>query len=148
MEKTFIRVRSVTDIVIFALLIVFGSILVALPTNASVNITGFLMIFAGIILALFLKTGYKDIETGDTYSKKEYYFSHAQIPQISAAIASKPETVDLSSADKGNSIRLDVYFSKSANKAYIQMYEYVPYRYEPCSRMYEYEISMVGKLVH
>ena len=66
MEKTFIRVRSIRDIVIFISLIVIGSVLVALPTGAGVNIAGFFMIFAGLILSLILKSGYKDEETGES----------------------------------------------------------------------------------
>ena len=58
MEKEFIRVRSIKDIVIFVSLIVAGSVLIALPTGASVNITGFFLIFAGLILALVMKTGH------------------------------------------------------------------------------------------
>lgn len=56
METRFCRVRSVKDITISASLIIIGSILVALPTGTGVNITGFFLIFAGIILALVLKT--------------------------------------------------------------------------------------------
>ena len=43
MEKSFIRVRSVKDILISSSLIVLGSILVALPTGAGINIAGFFM---------------------------------------------------------------------------------------------------------
>ena len=61
MEKTFIRVRSIKDIAIFVILIILGSVLIMLPTGAGVNITGFFLIFAGLILALVLKTDYKNI---------------------------------------------------------------------------------------
>ena len=147
MEKTFIRVRSIKDIVIFVALIVLGSVLVALPTGASVNITGFFLLFAGLILALVLKTGYKDTETGEMYCKKEHYFQQAMNSAISSAIASKPESVDLSEADKGNAVRLDVYYGKSSGKAYLQLFEYVPYKYEPCSKIYEHELARVGNLI-
>jgi hypothetical protein len=46
MQKTFIRVRSAKDITIFSTLIILGSVLVALPTSAGINIAGFFMIFA------------------------------------------------------------------------------------------------------
>ena len=72
MEKTFIRVRSVKDIAIFSTLIIIGSVLVALPTGTGINIAGFFMIFAGIILALILRTAYKDTETGEKFLYKEY----------------------------------------------------------------------------
>lgn len=147
MEKTFIRVRSVKDIAIFSSLIIIGSVLVALPTGTGVNITGFFLIFAGIILAFILKTGYKDTESGDKYQMKEHYFQQAMHADLASAIASKPESVNLAEADKGNAVKLDVYYSKSSGKAFLQLFEYVPYRYEPCSRMYEYEISRVKELI-
>ncbi len=147
MEKTFIRVRSVKDIVIFSSLIILGSILVALPTGAGINIAGFFMIFAGIILALVLRTGYRDTDSGEKFQMKEYYFQQTMNNAISDALKSKPETIDLNEADKGNALKLDLYYSKASGKAYMQLYEYVPYRYEPCSHMYEYDITEVQKLI-
>ena len=147
MEKTFTRVHSIKDIVIFISLLILGGILVAVPTGDAVNITGFFLIFAGAILALVLKTGYKDVETNIKYIKKERYFQQAMHAAIADAIASKPDSIDLSQENKGNAIKLDIYFSKASGKAYIQLFEYVPYTYQPCSKMYEYEISKVGKLI-
>ena len=147
MEKTFTRVHSIKDIVIFISLLILGGILVAVPTSDAVNITGFFLIFAGAILALVLKTGYKDIETNAKYQKIERYFQQAEHATISSAIASKPDSVDLSKENNGNAIKLDIYYSKATGKAYIQLFEYVPYTYQPCSKMYEYEISKVGKLI-
>ena len=66
---------------------------------------------------------------------------------ICDALKSKPETIDLNEANKGNALKLDLFYSKSNGKAYMQLYEYVPYRYEPCSLMYEYEIAEVQKLI-
>ena len=147
MEKTFIRVRSAKDITVFASLIIIGSVLVALPTSTAVNITGFFLIFAGIILGLFMKTGYKDTETKENYQKKEHYFQQAMNPVISSVLASTPESVDLGEADKGNAVRLDVYYSKSSGKAYLQLFEYIPYRYEPCSKIYEHPVTRVDNLI-
>ena len=147
MEKTFTRVHSIKDIVIFISLLVLGGILVAVPTSDAVNITGFFLIFAGAILALVLKTGYKDVETNVKYIKKERYFQQAMHAAIADAIASKPDSIDLSQENKGNAIKLDIYFSKASGRAYIQLFEYVPYTYQPCSKMYEYELSKVGKLI-
>ena len=147
MQKEFIRVRSIKDIVIFVLLIVAGSVLVILPTGAGINITGFFMIFAGLILAFVMKTAYKDTETGVRYSRKEHYFQQAMHSAVAAAIASKPESVDMTEAEKGNALKLDIYYSKVSGKAYIQLFEYVPHTYEPCSKVYEYEIGKVEKLI-
>lgn len=147
MEKTFTRVHSIKDIVIFISLLVLGGILVAVPTGDALNITGFFLVFAGAILALVLKTGYKDVETNEKYNKKERYFQQTMHAAIADAIASKPDSIDLSQENKGNALKLDIYFSKATGKAYIQLFEYVPYTYQPCSKMYEYELSKVGKLI-
>ena len=147
MEKEFIRVRSIKDIVIFVSLIALGSVLVALPTGTAVNITGFFMIFAGLILSLVMKSGYKDAEKGDCYNKKEYYFQQAYNAALSSAISKTPESVALSEEAKGNALRLDVYYNKASGKAYLQLFEYIPYKYEPCSEMLEYGIDRVEKLI-
>ena len=147
MEKTFIRVCSIKDIVIFVSLVIAGSVLILLPTGAAVNITGFFLIFAGLILAFVLKSGYKDIETGERFQKAEHYFQQAMNAPISAALASKPESIDLSEEDKGNAVRLDVYYSNSSGKAYLQLFEYVPYKYEPCSKVYVHQLSNIEKLI-
>lgn len=147
MENTFVRVRSAKDIVISLSLIILGSVLVALPTGAGINIAGFFMIFAGIIVVLVLRTGYRNTATGEKFQKTEHYFQQTMNAAITSALESKPETIDLTEADKGNAVKLDIYYSKSAGKAYLQLFEYIPYKYEPCSKMYEYEINKVEKLI-
>ncbi len=147
MDKNFIRVRSTKDITISGTLTIAGCILVALPTATSINILGFFMIFAGIILILMMKTGWKDAESGLKYNKKERFFAQNMHNEIAERIASKPSSVNLQEEDKGNAIRLDIYYSKQGGKAYIQLFEYIPYKYEPCTRQYEYEIAEAEKLI-
>ena len=147
MEKIFNRVRSIKDITVFVSLALVGVLLTALPLGEAASIAGFFIIIAAAILALVLKSAYKEVETKEIYLKKERYFQQAEHAAISSAIASKPDTVDLSDEDKGNALRLDIYYSKSSGKAYLQLFEYVPYTYQPCSKIYEYEISKVAKLI-
>ena len=147
MEKTFIKVRSTKDIAISASLTILGAVLVALPTSTSINILGFFMIFAGIILALALKSGYKDVETGEKFCKVERYFAQSMRQEIASALAARPGSVNLQEENKGNGIRLDVYYSKSLGKAYVQLFEYIPYKYEPCTSLYEHALNNVGNLI-
>ena len=147
MEKTFIRVRSIKDITIFVSLALVGTILTALPIGDAANIAGFFIIVAAGILAFVLKSAYKDTETNIKYLKKERYFQQAMHAAISEAIASKPYSIDLSEEDKGNALRLDIYYSKASGKAYLQLFEYVPYTYQPCSKMHECELSKASDLI-
>ena len=147
MEKEFIRVRSVKDILASVILIVGGSVLIMLPTAASVNLAGFFLILTGLILAFVLKTDYQDPHTGERYEKAEHYFKQAMHTAVSSAIASKPEAVDLAEAEKGSALKLDVYYNKTSGKAYLQLFEYVPHTYEPCSKVYEYDLERIQKLI-
>ncbi len=147
MEKEFIRVRSVKDIVITFSLIITGSICVALPTSQSINVLGFFMIFAGLLLLFILKTGYKDAGSGVTYCKTERYFAQSIKDDILHQLRSGALKIDLKNEDQGNGLRLDIYHSKKACKTYVQAFEYVPYKYEPCSPVFEYELSETKSLI-
>lgn len=147
MEKEFSRVRSAKDIIITATIVVAGSVLVALPTSASINITGFFMIFTGLILAFVLRTGYKDNATGDKYSKVEKFFAQSMKSDISTALETSFKKLNLSEEDKGNGIRLDIYYSRKTGKSYTQLFEYIPYKYEPCTRQYEYDTADIESII-
>jgi len=147
MEKEFSRVRSAKDITITATLIIAGCVLVALPTSASVNITGFFLIFTGLILAFVLRTGYKDNETGERYCKVEKFFAQSLKSEITNALETSLKKLNLSEEDKGNGIRLDIYYSRKTGKSYSQLFEYIPYKYEPCTRQYELETAEIESVI-
>ena len=147
MEKEFCRVRTKTDIVFSSLIIITGIILITLPTSASINILGFLMICAGLILSIVLRTGYKDLADGDSYRKVEKYFAQSHKPDIKRAISKEIEQIKMIEQDKGNGIRLDIYYNRKKGKAYIQLFEYVPYSYEPCSDIQEFDLHKVSHLI-
>ena len=42
---------------------------------------------------------------------------------------------------------MDVYFSKKNNKAFIQLFEYIPYRYEPASETFGFTTDEISKLI-
>ncbi len=146
MEKIFIKVRSIKDIIISITLTASGCVMVALPTATSVNVAGFFLIFAGILLFLILRTAYKDEESGIIYRKTERYFSQTQRQELAEKMASNPNSINLSEEDKGNAVRLDIYHSEKSGKAYLQLFEYIPYKYEPCSRQIEHEIDSISKI--
>ena len=66
MEKTFIRVRSVKDIVISALIIILGSVLIILFEGEGVKIAGFFFLLIGLIVLFVLKSDYKDVDSSIT----------------------------------------------------------------------------------
>lgn len=147
MEKTFSRVYSAKDITVILTLIIGGCILILLPTASSINILGFFMIIAGIILGIFMKTGYKDVETGVRYCKTEHYFSSSKRDELKKAISGNPKKSDLFQEDSGSSLRMDIYHSAKSGKAYIQLLEYIPHSYEPFTLMYEHDLKNVSEII-
>ncbi len=147
MEKEFSRVRSAQDIIISLILVAAGAVLVALPTSGSVNILGFFLILAGLVLILVLKTAYRLDGTKETYRKSEKFFPQSKKDSFTNALKTSPDTVDLTEENKGNGLRLDVFYSHKTGKAYCRLYEYIPYRYEPCTPYFEYGVDKVAKLL-
>lgn len=147
MESNFIRVRSVKDIVIFASLIVVGIVLTILPEAEGANLGGYILITAGLVLALMLKSAFKDPKSKAIYHKKVFTFPGKMKATTLLALSSSPETLDLSEEGKGQVLMLNIYYSNDSGKAYAQLFEYIPHQYEPCSKVFEYEISKVKKLV-
>ena len=147
MEKNFVRVRSVKDIAVFVSLIVLGGILVILPVGTGINIAGGSLVVLGLVLALILKSGYKDADTGEEYLKKEHFFQQEMKNPLLSLMTTMPEVIELSEEDKGNAVRLDVYYNQPTGKAYIQLLEFVPYEYKPCSEMLEYNTYEVKRLI-
>ena len=125
MEKEFNRARSAQDIIVSLILIVAGAVLIAMPTSTSVNIVGFFMIFAGLILLLVLKTSYKLAGTNETYKKKEKFFPQSKRDSFINMLSKSPEAADLSDENKGNGLRVDVFYSHKSGKAYCRLYETV-----------------------
>lgn len=142
MCKTFVRAHSALDLTVSISLMAVGTILVTIPSSQAVNILGFFMMFAGIILVMIYKSGYKNLETGERFLKKEHYFSLNMRTSVMEALdRNNPKGIDYKEEDKGNNLRMDVYSNKKKDIAYIQLFEYVPYKYQPCSKIYEMKDS-------
>ena len=147
MEKKFIRVRSVNDIVIFSSLIVAGFVLPLIFDTAEICFVGYAFIAIGVLGACFLKSGYKDVETKEIYFAKDFSFPGNMKSSILSALTISPGAIDLTQDGKGEALMLKMYYSKTSGKAYLQLFEFVPHQYEPCSKMYEYEISKIANLL-
>ena len=147
MEKKFIRVRSAKDILIFSSLIATGIVLALIMDTAEIHFAGYAFIAIGVLGFCFLKSGYKDVETKEIYFAKEFSFPGNMKSSILSALALSPGAIDLTQDGKGEALMLKMYCSKTSGKAYLQLFEFIPHQYEPCSEMYEYEIDKIANLL-
>ena len=146
MEKEFVKVRSRKDILTDTILAVSGVTMILCPLPASLNALGWLLLFSGAATAIFLKTGYKDKDSGARYTKTERYFAQDMKETISMALRDN-KAFDGSREDSGTAVRLDIYSSRKSGKAYLRLFSYIPYRYEPCTGMYEFDLAEAEKFV-
>ena len=99
-------------------------------------------------LSFFIfKSAYKDAESRDIYFMKSFSFLGEMKGSILSALKSNPESIQLSEEGKGQVLMLNMYYSRTSGKAYLQLFEYIHNQYEPCSDMYEYPINDVKKLI-
>lgn len=147
MEKKFTCARTGRDIAIFTSIILIGAALAFIPSQKEANLGGYTLIALGILLAFLLKSKYKDAETHENYVKKEFSFPREMKPIILTALLTSPDSINLSEEGKGHVLMLRMYYGQHSGKAYLQLFEYVPHQFEPCSEMFEYEACKVTELL-
>ena len=147
MEKNFIKVRTIKDIIISLSFIITGAAISFAFNGAGAVAGGYSMIILGIVLAFILKSAYKESESGELYIRRELSFQQKMKPAIIAALKSDPNTINISENGNGQDLRMEIFYSKSTQKAYIQLLEYIPFQYSPCTSMGEYEISQIKDLI-
>ena len=135
------------DVVISTSTVVLGCILAIVPLGAGVAIGGYMLIILGFLLALMMKSEYREELSGEKYQKQEYFFPKEEKNQLLSALASAPGKIDLGQKGKGQVLRLDIYYSKALGKCYIQLFEYVPYQYVPCSQLVGCELPKISNLL-
>ena len=147
MENRFNRIHSVKDIVLSVVLFAAGIVCIVVPDSVPVNIVGYTLAIAGLILFFVMKTAFKDAETGETLKKTEKYFPASKSESVLKALSTDPDSIDMNEENKGNGLKVDTYYSTKTGHVFVQLFEYIPYKYEPCSPVYAYDISRAQKLI-
>ena len=147
MEKQFNRVRSASDVIVSVSMLASGAILMFFPSNIGVNIGGFFLLLSGSLFICMYKNGYKESESKVMYHKKELYFRRDTLKSLREAVLTDPGSIELSNIGKGWTLKLNLYYNKKNGKAYLQLFEYLPYNYEPVTDMLEYDIAEIKGLI-
>lgn len=147
MEKRFVRVRSIKDVIVFSSLIIVGIILVLFPDIEAAYLGGWTTILIGVVTGLVMKSAYKDVDTGEVFLKRELLYSADMKQKILSAMSRAPQTIDNIKAGNGQNLMLRIYYSKKSQKSYMQLFEYVPHQWEPCSDVCSCELCSVERLI-
>ena len=93
-----------------------------------------------------IKTERKDKETGIHYNLIHKYYPKSRKNELLAALAGDPAAFDWTESENEESLRMDVFYSKSANTAFVHCYEYIPYEYLSCSDWFKFDLDKSGNL--
>ncbi len=146
MEKNFIKVHTTKDYIISFGLVVAGIVLIFLPTPASINFLGSFFILAGALMVFVYKSAYKNVDTGENYRKSVRFFSKESYSDLIKKVESNPSAIELMTEDCGNAVKLDIYYSDKSGKAYLQLFEFVPYQYEARTGLVECLVAEISKI--
>ena len=147
MSLNFSRVRSASDIIVSSSLIIAGAAFMFLPYGTGLNIAGFFFLLTGVLFMVLFKSMYKLEGTEETYYRKELYFKHEELEAIKKAIESDKPQIDISKEGEGKTVKLDVYYSPKWGKGYVQLFEYLPYAYEPVTGVKGFNIDKIEKII-
>lgn len=149
MEKQFCRVRSANDILISCVLINVGAIMLFSEFEVGIRVAGLFLFLIGFLFLFLLKSVYKDKEDKRNihYHKKELYFQHKTLNALLLNVITNPQEIDAASVGQGWTVKLNIYYSKSAGIAYLQLFEYIPYKYEPCTELLEWKYEKIASLI-
>ena len=147
MNKEFSRTRSAQDIAISVILIIAGLACVICKTPVGVNILGCCAIILGIVLFCMLKSCRKDKDSGICYKLKIKYYPAKRQEEILNALKTDPSSIDWTESGSEEGLRVDIFYSKAGNKAFVQCYKYVPYEYQVLSDWFELPLDKTGNLI-
>lgn len=147
MEKNFERVRSLRDIIISVIMTAAGIACVVMPTSVSVNIFGMCLAVPGVLMFMFMKTEYKDAETGEHFCRRIKYYPASRKAVILESLGGDPSKSDWKEDAAASGLMLDVYSGVASDKVYVRVLEFIPYSYQPCSGWFSYDKAHAGGLV-
>ena len=148
MKPQFYRIRSASDIAISLTLIIAGIALMFYPTGIGITILGMFLFLIGSLFLCLLKSVYRKEGTKETYKKRKLQFRREILQTIRDAVLSDPNLIDMTKEGMGWTVKLNIYYNRKTDKGYIQLYEYIPYNYEPRTQMLEYRICQIEKLLN
>lgn len=149
MEKYFSRARSAQDIVVSVMFIVLGILLIVFPFSKMSGVVGCFMILIGVSMLFVLRSVYKDKFNGECFRKTAVFFPIGMKDEVVKAMEEgNLDTIPRPKDDMAaQSLMLSTFYDKDADRVFLQLFEYIPYSYRPCTTFYETRWHTVKHLV-
>lgn len=137
--KTQIVKKNDFTSVLLSLIIIFGGITITfINFDYSKGIGSILIIMGIIALSLCRKTTVHNTTGYKIESHTLFFSTHDKEKLIK--ICQKKEFYKLKDlTPDGQGLQMDIYLAKNGEYGAVQLYEYVPFKYEICSPLFEFE---------
>ncbi len=146
MNDIIIKARTRYDLLFTLAIILIGIITCIVSTSGAITVMGFTFIFAGAACWFILKSGFRDTATAKIMKKTEVYYAVDHKKRVIEAVLNNPADLADIPQCAMNSIKLNVYYNDE--DTYLQMFEYIPCNYKPCTKLVKYKKSDISNLIH
>lgn len=145
MKSKIVKKNDFTSIII-ALSIVLAGIVITFFSFPYAKGLGSILILGGIIALSMSKKTLVHGSTGNKIISYTYFFPPIEKEKIKQICETSNFDTLKSVSQAENGLQMEIYLSKNGSYAAVQLYEYIPYKYEICSPLYEYEGDDAQKL--
>ncbi len=146
MDITLKRVRSTKDLAISSLTIIAGAAVYFL-----VPALGIIIILCGVLLLLFCKSQFKNVETGIILRKRAFDVAASCRNSIKDFLEGRSDEVQIKAPGTEGSVRLEVYYNVVQSIAYAELYDFSNYNYVPATGMTEVSgqkaLSLISRML-
>ena len=142
MEINFKKVHTGKDLTISITVLLAGFGLFFVNKGLGIAIT-----VCGLALFFFNKGGYKKDGQGIVLRKKSEDICKCCKTSIVDYLNGKNDTPKIKKGNEGGSVRLDVYYNIDAGIAYVQLFDFRNYAYEPETDVIELHSPKADKLI-
>ena len=142
MECNFKKVHTGRDLAISTMVLLSGAGLFFINMGLGICIG-----ICGLCMFIFYKGGYKVDGRGILLSRKSEDISKACRTSLVDFLEGRNPTPTIKQGHEGGTVRLDLYYNQTENVAYVRLYDFCNYVYEPATGIIELNGDRAAKLI-
>lgn len=142
MEIKLKKVHTAKDLLISAFVLAAGIGLYFVHAGL-----GAVIAICGLLMLLLYKGGYKREGESIVLQKKAFDVSHACRDSLKGFLEGKDVDPEVKTNLNGGVIRIEAYYNITASVAYVQLFDFSNYTYEPATEMVELRGPRAEKII-
>lgn len=142
MEINFKKIHTTKDLVISAIVLAAGIGLYFVKP-----VLGVFIVVLGVLMLLLYKDGFKREGDDIILQKKAFDVAHSCRDSLEGFLEGKNVEPEVNTDLSGGVIRVEAYYNASAAVAYVQLFDFSNYTYEPATEIVELRGPRAEKLI-